>query len=122
MRPLIETLRGGLIVSCQAAPDSPMDRPEILAAFALCAEQAGAVGIRANHGPNIAAIARTVHLPIIGIKKRDVPGYEVYITPEWRDVQEASHAGARIIALDATPRRRPGPDDFATLVRRIHAE
>ncbi|EFK01206.1 ManNAc-6-P epimerase [Escherichia coli MS 182-1] len=35
---------GGLIVSCQPVPDSPLDKPEIVAAMALAAEQAGAVG------------------------------------------------------------------------------
>ena len=32
---------GGLIVSCQPVPDSPLDKPEIVAAMALAAEQAG---------------------------------------------------------------------------------
>ncbi len=36
---------GGLIVSCQPVPDSPLDKPEIVAAMALAAEQAGAVAI-----------------------------------------------------------------------------
>ena len=35
---------GGLIVSCQPVPDSPLDKPEIVAAMALAAEQAGAGG------------------------------------------------------------------------------
>jgi N-acylglucosamine-6-phosphate 2-epimerase len=122
MNPLLQSLRGGLIVSCQAAPGSPLDSPEILAALARCAEMAGAVGIRANHGRNIAAIAAAVRLPILGIKKRDTPGCEVYITPEFRDAQEVVQAGARIVALDATARLRPGPDDFAALTRRIHEE
>jgi N-acylglucosamine-6-phosphate 2-epimerase len=122
VNPLLQSLQGGLIVSCQAAPRSPMDRPDILAAFARCADEAGAVGIRANHGPNVAAIRAAVRLPIIGIKKREVQGFEVYITPEWQDVLEAHQAGAQIIALDATARPRPGPDDFATLTRRIHEE
>lgn len=32
---------GGLIVSCQPVPDSPLDKPEIVAAMALAAAQAG---------------------------------------------------------------------------------
>jgi N-acylglucosamine-6-phosphate 2-epimerase len=122
MNPILEQLKGGLIVSCQATPGSPMDQPDILAAFAQCAQLAGAVGIRANHGPNISAISKAVDLPVIGIKKRDVEGFEVYITPEWRDVMEAYEAGAKIIALDATDRPRPGPEDFAALTNRIHNE
>lgn len=122
MNPLLQPLAGGLIVSCQAAPDSPTDWPLILTAFALSAQQAGAVGIRANHRPNIAAIRAEVDLPVIGIEKREVEGYEVYITPEWRDVMEVYDAGAHIIALDATSRTRPGPEDFRALTRRIHDE
>lgn len=118
----IETLRGGLIVSCQAAPGSPLDSPEILAAMARCAEMSGAVGIRANYARNIRAIAQAVRLPIIGIQKREVPGFEVYITPEFEDAREVAQAGAQIIALDATARPRPGSDDFAALTQRIHRE
>ena len=120
--PLLASLEGGLIVSCQASPGSPMDTPEILAAFAKCAVEAGAVGIRANHGRNVAAIVKAVRLPVIGLKKREVPGYEIYITPELKDVAEVAEAGAKIIALDATDRPRPGPDDFRALTRRIHEE
>ena len=108
----IDSLKGGLVVSCQAAPGTPTDSPEILASFAKSAEMAGAVGIRANYPRNIAAIARLVQLPIIGIIKREVPGYEVYITPEFSDSQEVAAAGAQIIALDATARPRPGAYGF----------
>ena len=38
--------QGGLIVSCQPVPNSPMDRPEIVAAMAQAAVSAGAVAIR----------------------------------------------------------------------------
>ena len=120
--PLLASLEGGLIVSCQASPGNPMDSPEILAAFAKCADEAGAVAIRANHGRNIAAIVKAVRLPVIGLKKREVPEFEIYITPEWQDVAEAAEAGAKIIALDATSRPRPGPDDFRALTKRIHEE
>ncbi|NHN21061.1 N-acetylmannosamine-6-phosphate 2-epimerase, partial [Bacillus amyloliquefaciens] len=37
---------GGLIVSCQPVPGSPLDKPEIVAAMAQAAEQAGAAGLR----------------------------------------------------------------------------
>ena len=97
-----------------------MDSSVILAAFARCAVDAGAVGIRANHGINIAAIRRVVDVPLIGLKKREMPGYEVYITPEWRDVLEVIEAGADIIAIDATIRSRPTP--FSELADRIHQE
>lgn len=122
MNSTINSLRGGLIISCQAGPDSPFGTPDRLAAFARCAENAGAVGIRANHGENIRAISRTVSLPIIGIKKREVPGFDIYITPELADAREVRNAGAIIIATDATNRPRPGNETTAQLVRRIHLD
>ena len=115
-------LKGGLIVSCQAGAESPLAKPEILAAMALAGEQAGAVGIRANGPANVSAIAAMVTVPIIGIYKLDVPGYEVYITPTFKEAAEIAAAGASIIALDATNRPRPGPDDTRRLIARIHDE
>lgn len=122
MNSTINSLRGGLIISCQASPGSPFGTPDRLAAFARCAENAGAVGIRACHGENIRAIAHCVSLPIIGIKKREVPGYDVYITPELSDAREVRNSGAIIIATDATNRPRPGVDTTSQLIRRIHLD
>ena len=63
---------GGLIVSCQPVPDSPLDKPEIVAAMALAAEQAGAVAIRIEGVANLQATRAVVSVPIIGIVKRDL--------------------------------------------------
>ncbi|MGC8668005.1 MAG: N-acetylmannosamine-6-phosphate 2-epimerase [Chthonomonadales bacterium] len=117
---VLDALRGGLIVSCQAEEGGPLDHPEILAAFAQCAVSAGAVGIRANHGRNIAAITQAVSVPVIGIKKRQVPPWPVYITPEFDDAREVVQAGAAIVAADAT--RRPRPVPFPVLVEAIHRD
>lgn len=117
---ILEALRGGLIVSCQADAGSPTDDPQILAAFAQCAVAAGAVAIRANYGRNITAIAKVVQVPIIGIKKRNVPPWPVYITPELADAEEVVQAGATIVAADATHRPRPVP--FARLVQAIQQD
>ncbi len=46
----------GLIVSCQAEPDSPLAEPGVIAAFARCAAIAGAVGIRARGAAHLTAI------------------------------------------------------------------
>ena len=107
---ILHQLRGGLIVSCQAAPDSPMDCPEILAGFAKCAVLAGAVAIRANHGKNISAIRQAVTIPIIGLKKRDIAHSEVYITPEWQDVVWLRRQAWP--EFDAALRHMHSPDEF----------
>lgn len=112
--------RGGLIVSCQARPDNPLHGAVFMAAMARAAAQAGAVAIRANGAADIAAIRDAVDLPIIGIRKRAVAGFDVEITPALRDAEEVVAAGAQAIALDATARRRDG-EDLPMLVAGIKA-
>lgn len=114
---------GGLVVSVQAAPGTPLAAPEHLAALAAAAELGGAVGIRAEGGDQIAAIRRAVALPVIGLHKRRVAGSEVYITPDAADARAVAAAGADAVAVDATARRRPGgvdaPRFVAELVRAL---
>lgn len=121
MLELIESLRGRLIVSCQAGPDSPFGRPEMLAAMAECAAIGGAAAIRADAPDNIAAIASRVAVPVLGIYKKHYEGFETYITPTVAEAGAAIDAGARLLAVDATPRPRPGGCTFAEIVCAAHA-
>jgi N-acylglucosamine-6-phosphate 2-epimerase len=57
---------------------------------------------------------------IIGLWKQSVPGYEVYITPQFEQAQAIAEAGADMIAIDAT--LRPRPETVETLIHRIHGE
>lgn len=99
--------QGGLIVSCQPVPQSPLDKPDIIAAMALAAEQAGAVALRIEGVENVRAVRAVVTIPIIGIVKRDLPDTPVRITPWLDDVDALAQAGASIIAFDGTQRPRP---------------
>ena len=104
---LSKRLRGGLIVSCQALPGEALFGADIMARLAAAAERGGAVGIRANSPVDIAAIRAVTALPLIGLSKVDVAGFDVYITPTVSDSLAVSEAGADIIALDATDRPHP---------------
>jgi N-acylglucosamine-6-phosphate 2-epimerase len=117
--PLFSTLRGGLIVSCQALPDEPLFGSDIMARLAIAAKQGGAVGIRANTPQDIRAIKSAVpELPLIGLWKVVLPGFEeVYITPRLQEVVAVAEAGADIIALDAT--LRPHPEGTAADLIRV---
>ncbi|MEB7943053.1 N-acetylmannosamine-6-phosphate 2-epimerase [Raoultella ornithinolytica] len=97
---------GGLIVSCQPVPGSPLDTPAIVAAMALAAEQAGAVALRIEGVENLRATRARVTVPIIGILKRDLDDSPVRITPFLEDVDALAQAGADIIAFDGTRRTR----------------
>ncbi|WP_428945338.1 N-acetylmannosamine-6-phosphate 2-epimerase [Pantoea sp. FN060301] len=109
--------KGGLIVSCQPLPDSPMDRPDIVAAMAQAAVSAGAVAVRIEGTENLQAVRPLIAVPVIGIVKRDLENSPVRITPFLQDVDALAAAGADIIAFDAT--FRPRPVDIDRLLSRI---
>jgi len=111
MRELTTTLRHGLIVSCQSEGDDPFNQPELLAKFAKAAQMGGAAGIRAQGVENIKAIRQEVDLPIIGITKGHFENGWVCITPDFADIEKLIGAGADIVALDVTPRKRPNGMD-----------
>jgi N-acylglucosamine-6-phosphate 2-epimerase len=102
----LERIRGGLVVSVQAAADSPLAPPEHLAAIARAVEAGGAVGIRTEGIAAVSAIREAVRVPVIGLVKRRVPGSEVYITPDLEDALAVAEAGAELVAVDATERPR----------------
>ena len=54
---LLESFKGGLIVSCQTQKDEPIYTPDIVVKMAECAKWGGAVGIRANSPEQIAHFA-----------------------------------------------------------------
>jgi N-acylglucosamine-6-phosphate 2-epimerase len=118
----LAALRGGLIVSVQAWPGSAIDDPFVIAAMARAAQESGAVAVRIAGVENLHAVRARVALPIIGLIKREYPGFEPYITPTVAEIREIVATGAEMVAFDATPRPRPGGDDVAALIAAIHAE
>ncbi len=118
----IEKLRGGLVVSCQAAAGSPLDEPNIISALALTAELNGAVGVRINSAEHVAATKSLVSVPIIGIEKVVTDESEVYITPTFDEAKRLVSSGSGIIAIDATRRPRPRGEKVEDLINRIREE
>jgi N-acylglucosamine-6-phosphate 2-epimerase len=117
---LLESLRGGLIVSVQAWEGSALDDPRVIAAMARAAQDGGAVGVRVQGVADLRAVRECIALPIVGLIKRTYPGFEPYITPTLAEVQSVIAAGAEIVALDATQRPRPDGFAFAEAVKAIH--
>ncbi len=118
---LIEGLRGGLIVSCQASEEDGLYGPAAMAGMARAVMLGGALGIRANGAENINAIRQAVTLPIIGIFKQDLPGYGIRITPTLDAARVIVQAGADLVALDATRRgAEEGRLPPADLIRQVH--
>lgn len=105
----IESLRGQLVVSCQAAAGTPMEPSEHIVALAQSAVLGGAKAVRIEGVANVLAVRAAVSVPIIGIVKAQHPGFEAFITTKTDEVDGLVDAGAEIIAFDATDRGRPVP-------------
>lgn len=117
---ILQQIKGGLIVSCQALEDEPLHSSFIMGRMALAAVQGGARAIRANSAADITEIKKVVSVPLIGIIKKEYPGSPVYITPTVGEVDELVACGCDIIATDATDRPRPNGqtlEEFFTAVR-----
>lgn len=116
---LIARLKGGLVVSCQAPDGSPLDRPMIIAALARAGERQGAAAVRIDGSRNIRAVCSEVSVPVIGIEKIRRRGWPVYITPTLDSARRTARAGAAIVALDSTARRRPGGESLAKIIAEL---
>lgn len=118
---ILNQIKGGLIVSCQALSTEPLYDPYIMSKMAYAAMLGGAVGIRANTIVDIKAIKEKVDLPVIGIIKEVYPDSDVYISPTMKEIDALVEAGCEIIATDATKRLRPNGvtfEEFFTQVRK----
>lgn len=117
---VLDKIRGGLIVSCQALKEEPLYSSYIMSRMAYAAKEGGAVGIRANTVQDIEEIKKTVDLPVIGIIKEEYGDCDVYITPTMKEVDALVECGVDIIATDCTKRMRPDGktlDEFFREVR-----
>lgn len=117
---LVASLKGAVIASCQAGPESPLNQPSTIAALARSAELGGAQGFRVDGPANVAAVRAVSDLPIFGINKVDRDGYDVRITPTLEDALEVVTAGANIVALDGTERPRPHGETLAQIIAALH--
>uniref|UniRef100_Q0I2T4 Putative N-acetylmannosamine-6-phosphate 2-epimerase n=1 Tax=Histophilus somni (strain 129Pt) TaxID=205914 RepID=Q0I2T4_HISS1 len=115
---VLTAIQGGLIASCQPVDDGPMDKPEIVAAMAQASIIGGAAGLRIEGVDNLKATRPLVNVPIIAIVKRDLEDSPVRITPFLQDIEDLAAAGADIIAVDGTDRKRPV--DIESAVKKIH--
>jgi N-acylglucosamine-6-phosphate 2-epimerase len=103
---VLDRLRNGLIVSCQASPGSPLANRGLMSFMAEAAESGGAAAIRAEGLRDISEIKKAVSIPIVGLIKLKSPDTPIVITPLLENIYELMEAGADLIAVDATLRKR----------------
>lgn len=119
---LFDIMRGTVIVSCQATPGEPLydSQRSVMPLMARAAYQAGARMIRTSSARDIAGIKEETGLPVIGLIKREYPGYMGRITMTLREVDECLQAGADIVSIDCTDCPRGDgltPGEFLRQVR-----
>jgi N-acylglucosamine-6-phosphate 2-epimerase len=119
---IFRSLRGRLIVSCQASAGDPLDDIATLTRMASSVLRGGAGGLRAERVESVAAFRQVTELPLIGLVKKFDANGEVYITPDFESARAVSEAGADIVALDCTRRRLREAEPWPELIRRIHEE
>lgn len=93
---IIELLAGRLVVSCQ----------DYTAIMITAAIRGGAAGLRINSPHDVRLARKKTHIPIIACNKMHFPNSPIYITPSVRAATNLIDAGADIVALDCTNRRR----------------
>ena len=94
---LLDAIHGQMIISCQAVKGEPLyvEEKSIMYLMARAAKQAGTPAIRTSSIRDV-----------IGLVKIQYPGYEGYITPTMKEVDDLVAAGSDVVALDCTLRKR----------------
>ena len=105
---LFDLMHGTVIVSCQATPGEPLYVKDgtVMHLMARAAKLAGAKMIRTSSVRDILAIKEETGLPVIGLIKREYPGYTGRITMTMREVDECMEALSDIISIDCTDTER----------------
>jgi N-acylglucosamine-6-phosphate 2-epimerase len=108
MNEIFNSLKCGLIVSCQAEENDPFNSPEAVTLFAKAAIMGGAAGIRSEGIEKLKAILAEVKVPVIGLLKSKFEDGLVRITGSFNEVEKLKKIGCHIIAVDGTFRKREG--------------
>lgn len=114
-------IRGQVIVSCQALPGEPLyvEEKSIMYLMARAAKEAGAPAIRTSSIRDVIAIKEETGLPVIGLVKVNYPGFDSYITPTMKEVDDLAAAGSDVIALDCTLRKRGDGKTVNQFIREV---
>lgn len=124
MNNTLNRIKGTVIVSVQAMPSEPLYLEKCMAAMMKSVVTGGAGGLRVAGIRDVKNAKRLFSVPVIGITKPNVIPKNwkeiVYITPTVKDVISLIEAGADIIAMDGTQRKRPDNEKLSDLIKYIH--
>lgn len=114
-RELVARLRGGLVVSCQAYGEEPMNDATTMTKVAQAVVAGGAVAVRTQGPDHLRMMRGMLDVPLIGLWKVGKEG--VFITPTLEHARTVAETGAEVVALDGTDRERPDGLTLAETVR-----
>lgn len=87
--------------------------------MARAAKQAGTPAIRTSSIRDVIAIKEETGLPVIGLIKVQYEGFESYITPTMKEVDELVAAGSDVIALDCTNQKRGDGQSISAFITQV---
>lgn len=124
MNNILNKIKGTVVVSVQAMPSEPLYLEKCMAAMMKSVVTGGAGALRVAGERDVRNAKRLFHVPVIGLIKPNVIPKNwkeiVYITPTVKDVISLIEAGADIIAMDATQRKRPNGEKLQDLIKYVH--
>lgn len=117
----LKAIHGKMIISCQAVAGEPLyvEEKSVMYLMARAAKQAGAPAIRTSGIRDVIAIREETGLPVIGLVKIQYEGFESYITPTMKEVDELVEAGSDVVALDCTLRKRGDGKSVSEFIREV---
>ena len=105
-------------------PSEPLYLEKCMAAMMKSVVTGGAGALRVAGARDVRNAKRLFSVPVIGLTKPNIIPKNwkeiVYITPTLKDVIELIEAGADIIAMDGTQRKRPNNEKLKDLIKFIH--
>lgn len=120
---MVNRLKGKVVVSVQAMPAEPLYDERCMTAMMQSVVKGGAGGLRVAGARDVRIAKKLFKIPVIGLTKPNVIPVNwqeiVYITPTQKEVIELIEAGADIIALDGTMRKRPNDTKLEDLIKYI---
>lgn len=124
MNNIVEKLKGLIVVSVQAMPSEPLYLEKCMAAMMKSVINGGAGALRVAGARDVKNAKKLFSVPVIGLTKpNQIPKNWkeiVYITPTIQDVISLIEAGADIVAMDGTQRKRPDGEKLEDLIKFIH--
>ena len=118
---IFDSIKGKVIVSCQEVPGEPLyvEEKSIMYLMARAAKRAGTPMIRTSSIRDVVAIKEETGLPVIGLIKINYPGFESFITPTMKEVDELAEVGSDIIALDCTDLKRGDGKSIEEFIKEV---